>query len=322
MRVTDNYIMNRLSRSIQNIGNKSAILSDKVSSGKKISKGSEDPTVAMKSLKVRRDISRTEQYKANLENAQSWFEECESLVYGIRKLADDARIAVLEGSSGTYSETDRKGIAETLRKAQEQILAIGNTMFGGKYILGGPNAKDIPFTSVNGKLYYNGKDMETLSTADIDNVYMDMGMGLTLNGKDVMPQSAMVISLSGEQIMGIGVDTATGYSNNLYNLLGQLAEKFENNDLTNLTVGQQKLSQMCDQLTVQMVSVGEKSEFVEFMANRYDSDLFNSEKRQSQIEDVDFTSAVIKAKTAELAYNATLQMGAKVIQPSLIDYLK
>jgi flagellar hook-associated protein 3 FlgL len=48
----------------------------------------------------------------------------------------------------------------------------------------------------------------------------------------------------------------------------------------------------------------------------------NLQDLRSKVEDTDITTAISKFSISETVYNASLQVGSKAIQPSLLDYLK
>lgn len=68
--------------------------------------------------------------------------------------------------------------------------------------------------------------------------------------------------------------------------------------------------------------IGEKYKFSEMMINRIDNDILNFTELLSNNEDVDLAKAIIDMQTQENVYTASLQVGAKIIQPTLIDFLR
>jgi flagellar hook-associated protein 3 FlgL len=46
------------------------------------------------------------------------------------------------------------------------------------------------------------------------------------------------------------------------------------------------------------------------------------ENQRSSIEDLDLAKAILDVKTQELAYQAALSVTAKVLQPTLMDFLR
>jgi flagellar hook-associated protein 3 FlgL len=105
-------------------------------------------------------------------------------------------------------------------------------------------------------------------------------------------------------------------------MLGILAEKFENNDMTDIDKLYEKLQKIADNVRVQYVSVGEKSEYIKFFVDRLGSEQYNLMAKQTRLEGLDLAEGITKFANLELAYNACLQIGTKILQPSLLDFLK
>ena len=211
---------------------------------------------------------------------------------------------------------------------QQQILEISNSKFSGKFIFGGPNVKQPPFTLVTdptdidgSKLLYNGVDVDTGIFTN-EPIYVDIGLGLSTDtAGNIIPQSAFNKSHPGSELLGTGVD-ADGISNNLYNVVGEIAKMFQTNDLTNIDKYINKFSKNVEEVMVQYANVGEKSKSLEYLSNRLDTDENNALHKQNDLETVDLAKSILDFKNQEMSYNAALQMGAKILQLSLVDYLR
>ncbi|MBU4438256.1 MAG: hypothetical protein KJ779_01655, partial [Firmicutes bacterium] len=67
--------------------------------------------------------------------------------------------------------------------------------------------------------------------------------------------------------------------------------------------------------------IGAKSQYLEFMTSRYETQNLNLETRQTSVEGVDAASTYISFQTQKVAYSAALQMGTKIVQQSVFDYM-
>ena len=68
-------------------------------------------------------------------------------------------------------------------------------------------------------------------------------------------------------------------------------------------------------------AVGARMNRLELTANRLDDDLINFTKLMSKNEDVDIAEAIMHLMNEMNVYNASLSVGSKVIQPTLVDFL-
>ena len=224
--------------------------------------------------------------------------------------------------TGTYNADTRKIIADALKGYQEQIFSTSNSKFSGKYLFGGADVENAPFSlDASGNLLYKGQNVNTGTFAG-EEKYMYMGMGINLDPSGtVLPSSVFNTATSGANLLGTGVD-ANGLPNNIYNLLGEIANKFANNDLTNLDAYATKLDAAQKNITIQYTGIGEKSNFIDYLTSRFSNEEDNTLAKQKSLEGIDTAKAIIAYNEQKFAYNACLQMGLNILQPSLLDYMK
>lgn len=77
-----------------------------------------------------------------------------------------------------------------------------------------------------------------------------------------------------------------------------------------------------DRLLKARADVGARSNFVELTQNRLEDDLVNFTGLMSKNEDADMAEVIMNLKNEENVYRASLSAGAKVIQPTLLDFLR
>lgn len=321
MRVTDNLLAYKFSDNFYAAATDMANKSQQVSSGAKFSKASEDTNSAIKAFKTRRSLARVEQYQDNLSDAEHTLDETETVLMSIQDLVTQARENYIQGSTGTMSAADRSTTANIFNSLKQQVLQLANTNFAGKYIFGGTNTTTAPFTIESGKLLYNGVDVNSPSVGS-DEIYVDVGLGLSVDASgNADANSAFSISTPGSLVLGTGVD-ADGISNNIYNLFAEISNSLETNDMSKAELQIKKLAKKSDDILVQVADIGERCKFVSFLKDRADSDILNLKTKQSSLEDVNEAQAITDFTTAQTTYTAALKMGAKVIQTSLLDYLR
>ncbi len=314
--ISGNYLKT-LNRSLSDLNE----ISEKVAAQRKFMSVSEDPAGAMKAFQIRKSLSRNAMYKSNLSTVQGLLDEAENTISIINDVAKEAVAAVMQGETGTSDSTVRITIAGTLRGYQTTIMNAANGKYSDDYIFGGEATDSMPFTlDADGNLLYKGQNVNT-GTFEKEYKYVDIGIGLNFKGDgSVSPDSAMNIAFSGAELLGTGVD-ADGITNNLYNLLGELADKFEKNDLTDIEKYSKKLSELADNVRLQYVGIGEKSDFITYINDRLSRQKLTDSKKQYALEVLSIEEGALMYSEQENVYNACLQMGTKILQPSLLDYL-
>ncbi|MDD3693095.1 MAG: flagellar hook-associated protein FlgL [Oscillospiraceae bacterium] len=321
MRVTNNMFVNKFTRSINSAASNMDAIGEQVYTGMKFSKASEDTAGALKAFKIRRSIARTEQYRNNIRDIQGTYDEIESTLMGISDILSQAKDSLIQAVNGTMSEENRQVTANIIKSLQDQIFKLGNTNFAGKYIFGGPNTVTPPFTIDSGKLFYNGEDMDNASVST-EQIYADIGLGLAFDvSGQPLAHSALPVGIPGSQILGYGIDE-NGFSNNIYNLFSQIVTSLQNNDMSQMEQYLQKLSQKFDTILVEVAGIGERCNFIEFLDDRLSLDELNLKNKQNSVESVDEAEAIMHYKMAEMTYKAALQMGSKMLELSLLDFLR
>jgi flagellar hook-associated protein 3 FlgL len=104
---------------------------------KKISRASEDPVIAVRSLRLSTSLSHLEQYKSNIEDAISWLDVTETSLKNMNTLLTDVRTQCVNGSTGNLTADDRNTILTNLQQLAEQVYSEGNTDYTGRTIFTG-----------------------------------------------------------------------------------------------------------------------------------------------------------------------------------------
>jgi len=335
MRITSRMMTNKYKRSLNELSASVNKLNDKVSSGRSFSKASENTSAAISAFQLRRSLSRLESYQSNISNASDLLQNAETALMEVNGIAQEASTKLIQGISGSMSDSDRSIVAQQLRSLQDQLLQSLNSNSAGNYYFGGTHTDSAPFTVTSGKLQYKGIDLDTLASGSAaeqtltdDARYVDIGLSLQfdpLQPTKLDGSTAFNVAIPGIRFIGSGTTNVDGYdvSNNLYNLLGQAADGLEDanysSDYVNTLLGQ--FQNQSEHILMTVTEIGSKSSYLDFMANRIDSEYLNMQERQAEIEYADPAKTIIDFKSQEMAFEAALSMGAKIIQPSIFNFI-
>lgn len=106
--------------------------------GQKIQKPSEDPVVAIRSLKYRANLTQVEQYlKKNVTDAYNWMDVTESAINSMKSLMVDITTYVTQGANDTYDTINRDSISKQLQQYKEELYGMLNTDNAGRYVFSG-----------------------------------------------------------------------------------------------------------------------------------------------------------------------------------------
>lgn len=139
-----------------------------MSTGKKITRPSDDPVIAIRSLKLNSSLDKIDQYyEKNASDADSWISLTLSSLSAVNKiLTDDVRKNIISANNNYKEAEDRKAIIKNLQKAIEEIYSIGNTDSAGRTIFTGYRT-DMPLSLKTDKTEKN-VITEQLTNADIN----------------------------------------------------------------------------------------------------------------------------------------------------------
>ena len=127
MRITNQMMINSSISNIQVNKNQMNTLSTELSTQKKISKPSDDPIIAIRALRLRSSLDEVTQYLGkNIPDASSWLSVTHDALDESNSIIKDLYKYCVQGSTDSYSESERNTLAESLNKLVEAYYEQGN----------------------------------------------------------------------------------------------------------------------------------------------------------------------------------------------------
>ncbi len=311
MRITNGMILDKYLKNINNNMASMVGLQTQISTGKRLNKLSDNPVDAVSVMQYQVKLYKGAQYKENVERGLTLLRQTESSVMELNEIIKSAYETAVNISNDYMSEEDKTAAAELIRQLRDHVLTVGNAQSGDMYIFGGFNVNKTPFTlDGSGNVLYNGLDLTDdtnplLIAEDATSIEYEMGFNLKMS-----------VTVTGTELLGMGEDNIYTILDNLYNALVNNASADEMGSYIDQIKGSQS-----HVLSV-AAQIGGRVNRLELIANRYEEDSLMYTDMKSRLEDVDQAEAVMNFKMAEYVYNAALQIGSKIIQPSLVDFLR
>jgi flagellar hook-associated protein 3 FlgL len=260
-----------------------------VSSGKRISDLSDDPVGLTQSLKIKSALSGLDQVGRNISMGKSWLTSSESALSHVQELISEAKALSVQMASGTTGVEQRASASLTVQNILEEIVSLANTEVGGRYIFSGSKTDTAPFSSDG--TTYNGND---------EPFAVKIGRDTTVQvGRD------------GEEVFGT-----------IFTTLSDLRDDLNSNNVAGIQASLTGLTAHFNEMSSKISDIGSKTNRMEIKENIFQGLKIANTDRLSAIEDADIAEAIIDLKGKELAYQAALASSSKVMQLSLIDYLK
>lgn len=294
MRITQSMMSNSMLRNLSNSYSDLNKYSEQLSSGKKITKPSDDPVVATKGMGYRTEVRDVAQYKRNLSEAQSWIDNSDSALSNATSALQRLRELAVQASNGTYEEGQRGNIAEEVDQLKEQLATVANTQVNEKYIFNGSNTNTAPVTindDGSTTVDFNSNAVNLTLSKGVD-VKINVDGGAVFGNKlfdDLNNFSAALRSDGSDEDLDQYIGLIDENINNLVNERADIGARMNRMDLVESRLGDQELSA------------------TELMSNN---------------EDAEMEEVIMNLTSQEAVHRAAMSAGARIIQPTLMDFLR
>ena len=171
---------NSYDNTINNLSKRQTDLVDqqnRISTGKRVLKASDDPVSAVLSEAVQNRYARVESDKRALESSRTSLTQAESALGEANELIQDVRTLLVSAGNATYSDRERSDIADAIEGLRERLLGVANQRdSSGRTLFGGLGGSATPFVEAYGPT--GGGD-----------VRFDGQRGQEATGNNTLPQS-------------------------------------------------------------------------------------------------------------------------------------
>src|SRR5918998_864900 len=118
----------------------------KMSSGKEITKPSDDPFGTTRAVTSRREVEEIQQLQKNVDDALAWQGVTEVALARITDVVQRARELLVQGASDSNGPVERAAIAKEIDQLVETVKSEANGSYGGRYIFSGTLTTTKPYT--------------------------------------------------------------------------------------------------------------------------------------------------------------------------------
>ncbi|MGC8735341.1 MAG: flagellar hook-associated protein FlgL [Dissulfurimicrobium sp.] len=299
MRITMNTIYDQINTDLSRLTDNMAKTTRSISSGKIYSTLSDSPVALTEALGIRDVISSTNQYKDNITYGQGWVTATDSAMSQIQDRLTRAKTLAVQGANDTQDANSRKAIAEEVKSIIDEVVALGNTKMGDRYVFGGTKTTgyatgEAPFVlQADGTVKYNG------------------------NQEDIAIQAAsglrQKINLDGHTALVEG---------GVFNSLNVLYNGLMSDNQADIIAAISDIDRAIGYVNQQSATLGAMSNALTNKSSMADNLVLTNTERLSSVEDTDIVKAVTDLTTQQTSYQAALAAAAKVMNVSLVDYLK
>ena len=231
----------------------------------------------------------------NAEDGTGWLDTLDSALGTSNDLVRRARELGLQGLSGAAGQQSREALATEIDQLRAALVGVANTTYVDRPVLGGTTAGSVAFSESGGAVTFTG-DSHRVDRTVAEGVVVDVSVpGPTAFGPD---------------------------GDNVFDHLSALSAALRSGDAAGIRTGIDALQADGDRLVVARADVGARAARVERAATTAADAELSLTSSLAEIENADLPRTMVDLKMQEVAYQAALAATARVLQPSLVDFLR
>jgi flagellar hook-associated protein 3 FlgL len=301
-RITNMMVSRSVLSDLNEVSQRLSKTQQRMSSGKQITRASDDPYGASRALTLRGDVAAAQQYQRNVGEATAWQDVTDSALSTITDSLHRARELAIQGASDSAGQTARNAAAAEIDQLIESVKQAANAAYGGRFVFSGTATNTSPYP-VGGPDAYAG---------DSGAVAREIGPGVSVQ-----------VNVLGSDVLGSGQAAADG---KLLNVLRDISDHLKSGTTADAnplrTTDLQGLETNLDAISTVRASVGATTNRLSSADSRLQEVEETSTKLLSDIEDADMAKTYVDFSMQQSVYQSALQAGANIVQQSLLDFLR
>jgi len=292
-RVTQNMLTRSSLGSLQANLARMGKLQEQLSSGRVINRPSDSPTGTTSAMRLRDDLRASQQYQRNAQDGVAWLGTIDTALTSITDQTRTARDTALQGAnSGAVGQPARDSLAATVDQLRTSLLSDANTTYLGRPVFGGITAGDKAYDAT-------GAFVGTASA-----VTRTVGDGVKVR-----------VDADADAVFGASGDT-------VFDHLTALSTALRAGDSAGIQAGITSLNNDLNRLTTARAEVGTRAARVDAATQTAADTELKLKSSLSDVENADLPKVIVDLKLQETAYQAALAATSRVMQPSLLDFLR
>ncbi|MFW5882204.1 MAG: flagellar hook-associated protein FlgL [Planctomycetota bacterium] len=268
---------------------------DRLASGKRVQVMSDDPASGRRALLFRIQQFRTRDYGANIERSLAYIEASDQTFGQMSEVLDEAKELAVQGANGTQSAASRQALATSVDSLLSRTVDLANTVHDGRFIFAGTEVGTRPFAldDARSRVHYEG-NLDEFSVA-------------------ISPSASAPVNQNGHTLFKRDAD--------IFAALIDLRDALNDNDAEAVSEQIATIDAAHDRVSELHGALGGRMQRLELTRDQLERADARLGELVSQEVDVDMAETVMHYQNAQVALEAGLNAGARVMQPSLLDYL-
>jgi flagellar hook-associated protein 3 FlgL len=307
MRITSAGISARLTADLQAALVALTKQQSHIASGRRINAPSDDPGGTAQALGIRARKAANEQFQRNLDDARGTLASADTALRSVIDALQHAKELAVQASNDSNDALARAAIAVEIDQLIEDQVSLANSRGPrGTMLFAGQEITVAPYT-VTRDLVDNTITAVVVNPRGIDDAMaVEVAEGLTV-----------VQGVSGTTVFGALADPT-----NAFDTLIRLREALEINDAAAVRAELDNLSTAHDRATSAAAVVGTRLGWLDALETRLQDEELVLDSSLGRIEDLDIAKAATDMRQIQAFYEAGLASGARLLQQSLLDFLR
>jgi flagellar hook-associated protein 3 FlgL len=294
-RVTHATMRNSTLTNLQANMKQMSLLEAQMSSGVKIGVASDDPGGAADVLRIKKEQAQLAQYDRNASDGEAWLLTVDAALTTSLTALTKARTLTVNGGNGALGDASRIALAEEIDGLKDSLLQQANTTYLGRSVFAGTTSGEAFGDADDPAGAYSFKGIDTASVT-----------------RTVASGTSVRVDSTGSAIFGDGDDS-------VFKLLDDIS--------ATLRAGGDPVDQLdaidgfLDKMKTELASVGARENQIDSAQDLIASKVVTSKSQLSAVQDIDLAQIILDIQSQEVAYQGALGAAAKVLQPTLLDFL-
>ena len=306
MKVSTSMFFDRASAQLANVQGNLAKTQEQLSTGKQITKPSDEPDKASLVTRLESEIARQKSYQESIKAIEIRRKAEETALNSTSDVMFRMKELAVQAANDTLGAADRKTIALEMTELRNQILSLANSQdSNGNYLFAGSRVSQMPFSpDAKGVIVYKG-----------DQARMVVGVGDNRRMNQNIPGSDAFINVVRDD--GKGGRVGIGF----FQAMGDLIEAVKSSNRVAIQRGISEIDTLQQGLSDATAQVGTDLNVVDSQNNVLDEITLRLKTTMSDIQDLDYTEAITKMNKDQLALEAAQSSFAKISKLSLFNYI-
>lgn len=362
MRIADKMNYDQVTSNLSKNRTDMAELQNQAATQKRVTKPSDDPLAAARVLAGKIDINSNNQFIKSVNNAKTFLEFSEQSLGELSDAISRAKeLAISQSNDASANDSTRKVVATEIAQLKDQIIQVGNRKMGDRYLFGGFKTNRPPFDregnykgddgemhiiinkdasvamNIPGSKVFMGKsalvqaaDHELNSSPYPPGLQrkdegLQPGQPVEFRGPAAVPESATAKQKPLAEESGGAENLSDSWKSggvNVFDIFKDLEVALKANDKAGVQDSLDSLDEALAQVVLARSSLGSRVATLNSASESLGKAQVDNKTLVSNLEDADTFQLVSDINKTDSTLKATLATSGKLIQPSLLDFLR